>query len=65
DAANDDGHFATAAWDYANNALSGTSSNSFGRNHNGNSTNMVFADGHAENTMKPTEELRELCAKYK
>ena len=65
DAANDDGVFATASWDYTNNALSGTSSNTFGRNHNGKSTNMVFADGHAENTMKPDEELRELCAKYK
>ncbi len=65
DVANDDGHFATAAWDFSENALSGTSSNQFGRFHNGNSTNLLFTDGHAENTMKPDNELRVICAKYK
>jgi len=65
DANNDDGHFATASWDYTNNVLNTGSSNQFARFHNGNSTNLLFADGHAENSVKPTEELRELCAKYK
>ena len=65
DVANDDGNFSTPTWDYTNNVLNTDGSNTFGRNHNGKSTNLVFADGHAENTMKPNDELRELCAKYK
>lgn len=65
DSSNDDGSFATAAWDYTNDVLGTSSSNDFGRFHNGRSTNLVFVDGHVENTMKPTNELRILCAKYK
>lgn len=65
DSNNDDGSFTTAAWDYNNNVIGTTSSNDFGRFHNGRSTNLAFVDGHVENTMKPTNELRILCAKYK
>ena len=65
DSNNDDGNFSAHTWDYTNNTINNNGTNKFARFHNGKSTNLVFADGHAENTMKPDEELFELCARYK
>ena len=63
---NDDGNFATVAWDYTTNALADTtSSNTVGRFHNGDSTNLLFTDSHVETSNKPIDEIRKLCAQYK
>ena len=65
DSNNDDGVFAAHHWDYTNGLLVTDGSNVTGRFHTGKSTNLVFADGHTENTVKPELEVQELCAKYK
>ncbi len=65
DANNDDGVFAAHHWDYTNGVLVTDGSNITGRFHTGKSTNVVFADGHTENTVKPELEIQELCARYK
>ena len=63
---NDDGNFATAGWDYSANAFSdSTSTNTVGRFHNGDSTNLLYTDSHVESTNKPIDEIRKLCAQYK
>ncbi len=63
---NDDGNLATASWNYSTNTFNDDSStNTFGRFHTNNSTNLVFTDGHVENTNKPDDEIRKLCAQYK
>ena len=67
DQTNDDGNFSSPSWDYSANppALSTGSYNTFGLFHTNKSTNLVFTDGHVENTNKPTDEIRKLCAQYK
>ena len=65
DSNNDDGVFAAHHWDYTNGVLVTEGSNVTGRFHTGKSTNLVFADGHTENTVKPELEIQELCARYK
>ncbi len=63
---NDDGNLATASWNYSTNTFNDDSStNTFGRFHTNTSTNLVFTDGHVENTNKPDDEIRKLCAQYK
>ena len=63
---NDDGNFATASWNYTDDTLNTDgSSNKVGRFHTNKSTNLVFTDGHVENTSKPEDEIRKLCAQYK
>ena len=66
DKTNDDGNLATASWNYSTNSFNDDSStNTFGRFHTNNSTNLVFTDGHVENSNKPDDEIRKLCAQYK
>ena len=65
DSNNDDGVFAAHHWDYTNGVLVTDGSNITGRFHTGKSTNLVFSDGHTENTVKPELEIQELCARYK
>jgi len=66
DSNNDDGIFSTHSWNYSTGTLNSDGTNKVGRFHTGGkSTNLVFADGHAENTVRPDEEIQELCAKYK
>ena len=63
---NDDGNFATASWNYTEDTFnSDTSTNKVGRFHTNKSTNLLFTDGHVENTSKPEDEIRKLCAQYK
>ena len=63
---NDDGNLATASWNYSTNTFNDdTSTNTVGRFHPNNSTNLVFTDGHVENNNKPDDEIRKLCAQYK
>ncbi len=65
DKTNDDGNFATAAWDYENNQLSSEGSgNTCGFFHNG-FNNFSFLDGHCEGQNWPIAVIREHCAKYK
>ena len=65
DSNNDDGIFSTPSWNYSTNALNTDGSNKVARFHNGKSTNLLYADGHVENTVKPDQEVQELCARYK
>ena len=65
DRTNDDGNFATAAWDYENNKLSTEgSNNTCGYFHNGKN-NFSYLDGHCDSQNWPMEVVREHCAKYK
>lgn len=68
DQRNDDGNFATQAWDYANNKLDTSSDggNACGYFHSGEkATTLLFVDAHVEATQMPMEEIREHCAKLK
>ena len=65
DKSNDDGNLAIDRWDYSENKLTDTGTNSIGYFH-GKSTNLVCADGHVESLDEKKDlEIRKMCAQYK